>query len=321
MLLIVSNTQDLHSDVVVLECAARGAPVLRLNTEQYPARIGLDLRLNGASWSGTLRVPGRAAVSLDQIQSVWYRRPELPSVDHLAPADRELVREEASTALGMLYQALEDRFWMSWPPALRAAQQKGGQLVRASRLGLATPRSLVTSDPHEIVALLAEHGPRGVVKRLGAITGLNEAIYTTPIDRDTIRGSEAEIAVCPVLVQEYVPKAVEIRAVVVDETVLAAEIHSQTNERTRHDLRRQDLLRTPHRRHALPDRIAAALVSLTRSYGLTFSAADLILTPEGEYVFLDLNPNGQWGWIESLTGLPIAATLTERLLRGHRASE
>jgi len=322
MLLIVSAKRDVHADAVVLQCAARGAPVLRLNTEDYPSRVGLDLHLSAGRWTGSLRVPGQPAASLDDIHSVWYRRSPLATTDHVDPDMADFVRGEARAALAMLWQALEDRFWMSWPFAIQAAEEKAGQLARAHRFGLATPHTTITSDPAQIEALLVESGPRLAAKRLGQVRTLDGFVFTTSVDRALLEEHREEIAVCPVLVQEYVPKRVEIRAAVVGDVVFAAEIHTQGDERTRHDLRAGGLhlFATPHARHELPSSVAEALVALTRSYGLTFSAPDLILTPHGEYVFLDLNPNGQWGWIENLAGLPILATLTDLLLRGRVGS-
>jgi glutathione synthase/RimK-type ligase-like ATP-grasp enzyme len=320
LLLIVSNKQDIHADAVVLQCAARGARVLRLNTEDYPSRVAIDLRLAAGQWSGQIAVPGQPVASLEEIRSVWLRRPQPANVDHLGTADREFAREEARAALGMLWEALRDRFWMSWPGAIQAAEEKAGQLVRAHAAGLATPLTRVTADPSQLERMLEEVGPRLATKRLGPPRGIEGFVYTTPLDRETLEANRDSIALLPLLALEYVPKRVEIRAAVVGERVFAAEIHSQDDERTRHDLRRGDLLATRHLRHELPEAVRAALVALTRSYGLTFSAPDLILTPDGEYVFVELNPNGQWGWIEKLTGLPILETLTDSLLGAQPAT-
>jgi glutathione synthase/RimK-type ligase-like ATP-grasp enzyme len=120
----------------------------------------------------------------------------------------------------------------------------------------------------------------------------------------------------PLIIQEYVPKRVELRITVVDSQVFAAEIHSQASARTQHDWRHYDNERTPYVPHALPAAIAALCVRLVRVMGLCYGAIDMVLTPEGEYVFLEINPNGQWAWVEGLTGLPIADAITELLVRG-----
>lgn len=116
--------------------------------------------------------------------------------------------------------------------------------------------------------------------------------------------------------QEYISKRVELRVTVVGSRVFAAEIHSQVNSSTKHDWRRYDLDRTPHMRHPLPPSVEACCVQLVQTLRLNFGAIDMIVTPSGEYVFLEINGNGQWGWIEDLTGLPIADAIVELLVAG-----
>jgi glutathione synthase/RimK-type ligase-like ATP-grasp enzyme len=116
------------------------------------------------------------------------------------------------------------------------------------------------------------------------------------------------------LFQAYVPKRSELRVTVVGERVFAAEIGSQATHHTRHDWRRYDMAHTPHTPHALPEPVARAAVALVRALGLVYGAIDLVLTPDGDYVFLEINPNGQYLWIEHLTGLPITAAIADHLI-------
>jgi glutathione synthase/RimK-type ligase-like ATP-grasp enzyme len=116
-----------------------------------------------------------------------------------------------------------------------------------------------------------------------------------------------------VIFQQYVPKRVELRVTVVGRRVFAAEIDSQASRSTRHDWRHYDDPNVQYRIHTLPPEMARACVRLVEALGLSFGAIDLIQTPEGKYVFLEINPNGQWGWIEDLTGLPISDAIADWL--------
>lgn len=58
------------------------------------------------------------------------------------------------------------------------------------------------------------------------------------------------------------------------------------------------------------------MLALARRLGLSYCALDLVVTPSGDYVFLEVNPSGQYGWLESLTGLPITRELVRMLMRG-----
>ena len=69
-----------------------------------------------------------------------------------------------------------------------------------------------------------------------------------------------------------------------------------------------------HEPFNLPNIITKHILTLMKTWKLKFAAIDMIVTPSGEYVFLEVNPNGQWGWIETLTGMPITDSLVELLL-------
>jgi glutathione synthase/RimK-type ligase-like ATP-grasp enzyme len=116
----------------------------------------------------------------------------------------------------------------------------------------------------------------------------------------------------PMIFQPCLDKRVEVRVTVVGNRVFAAEIHSQRNGRTRIDSR-LDFERTPHYAHELPEPIAEKCCALTARLELAYSTIDLIVTPDEEYVFLELNPNGQYLWIEKITGLPISEAIADHL--------
>ena len=124
--------------------------------------------------------------------------------------------------------------------------------------------------------------------------------------------------VAPLVIQEYVPKSLEVRATVVGSQVFAAAIHSQQSQRARHDWRHYDFDKTPHEAHTLPEGVSSLCIQLVQSLSLNFGAIDLVLTPDGRYVFLEINPSGQWLWIEELTDLPIGDAIADCLLRGVR---
>jgi glutathione synthase/RimK-type ligase-like ATP-grasp enzyme len=114
--------------------------------------------------------------------------------------------------------------------------------------------------------------------------------------------------------QAYVPKRLELRITVVGRQVFAAEIHSQLSRRTEHDWRHYNIDQTPYRPHRLPDAVQAQCIRLVEHFGLCYGAIDLVLTPDDRYVFLEINPTGQWRWIEVMTGLPISDAVCDMLM-------
>jgi glutathione synthase/RimK-type ligase-like ATP-grasp enzyme len=63
----------------------------------------------------------------------------------------------------------------------------------------------------------------------------------------------------------------------------------------------------------MPEQVEASIMRLMNSFEINFASLDMILTPEGEFVFLELNPNGQWLWLERDLGLPLVAHMADLL--------
>jgi glutathione synthase/RimK-type ligase-like ATP-grasp enzyme len=213
-----------------------------------------------------------------------------------------------------------------WLPARRhviqQAQLKAAQLKLAAALGLEIPPTLFTNDPEAFLAFYRQHNGRIVSKLAGPAFWhtLGETFfrYTDVVSRCAV-GHARAIRYCPVIFQAYVPKRLELRITVVGQAVFAAEIHSQASHQTRHDWRRYDHNETPYFPHELPERIEQRCVQLVGRLGLNYGAIDMVLTPDGRYVFLEINPNGQYLWIEHNTGLPISDAICDLLIAASTA--
>jgi hypothetical protein len=106
-----------------------------------------------------------------------------------------------------------------------------------------------------------------------------------------------------------------IRAVVIGARVFAASVDSQSIPAARHDVRGAGI-RAGYEPYDLPEDVRRALLEMVRGLGLRFCSADLVLTPDSRHVFLDLNPNGQWLWLELEAGLPLSAAMADLLAGG-----
>lgn len=330
MILIVSERLEPNVNAVEAILKARHAPYARFNTEDFPLTASLAIRGVRETPSGSLRISGQE-VALKDITAVWYRRRgpfQLGS--GFTPSEQEFIRGECGAALRGFWNLLEC-FWVNNPLRQRAASDKLLQLKMARWVGLDTPATLVTNEPQEVKAFYEQCGKRVCFKVLGS--ACLEEWETTPegdrklarykfIYTNLLREQDFEkfetLRYTPAIFQEYVPKQFELRITVVGRTIFPAEIHSQKapGERTQVDWRHYDLEHTPHKPHALPAPIAQKLLNLMDTLGLAFGCVDMIVTPDGRYVFLEINPAGQYMWIEGLVGFPITQTLAEMLIRG-----
>jgi len=125
------------------------------------------------------------------------------------------------------------------------------------------------------------------------------------------------VSFAPCIFQELVPKKVELRVTVIGEKVFATEIHSQVHAKSSVDFRAHyDLGRTPYFAHTLPRAVAQKILAVNADLGLVFGAYDLILTPDGRYVFLEVNQQGQFLWLEEQTGQPLLENFCSLLIQG-----
>lgn len=318
MILIVTNKEDYTADFVVLDMQRRGIPYIRFNTEDFPQTIGVTARFGDYGMEGHFDTP-KGKVTFDKVRSVWFRRPVLPvvspEIEH--PTSRQFCVLESLACLEALWRNL-DCFWVSNPDSIRAAESKLLQLTVASRLGFSVPRTLVTSDPSEADGFF-ESTHKIVYKPLGQAR-LKYDDHTSLIFTSVVTDKHANqfdgVKYAPCLFQEYVPKEVEIRVTAFGARVFAAEIHSQADERAVDDWRRSEALALPYCHHVLPSHVEKKCVRLLRRLDLAFGAIDMILTPEGDYVFLEINPNGQWAWIEQRTGAAMTQSLVDLLVAG-----
>lgn len=312
VILIVSNARDLTTDFVVLEAQRRGARYVRLNIEDLPQtrlRLGFERETDWSLQLSDRRLEG------DEISAAYFRRPGTPEVDQAVsdPAERAYCGGEWAAVLKSLYHRIGPR-WLSAPANIAAAEDKPRQLLAARRLGFSVPDTAVTNDIDVFNAFLS--GPASVAKPLrhARLEGATErVIFTRRVDAATARDAHA-IAAAPMVLQREVIKRNDVRVTVVGDQVFAVTIDSQVFPETEVDWRRGNTLQLAHTRHTLPAEISAACVSLVRTLDLGFGAIDLVLDRDGRYWFLEINPNGQWAWIESRTGYPIAAAIIEALL-------
>lgn len=307
-------------DRVMNAIRQEGERAIRLDTDLFPVEVQLISAYGRGQRRAFLRT-GAGTFDLSEVSAIWYRRLRtgkgIPK--SLEQQVRDAAMDESEAALDGTLASL-DAFRFDEPAAVYLARKKELQIQLADRLGLETPRTLATNDPREVLEFAESCGGDIVTKTLTSFSIVNEAgneqvVYTSRVSADDLRTLEG-LDLCPMTFQERIPKALELRATVVSREVFTASIDSQSHESGEIDWRRaDDHLREQWRPYNLPEEIKDKLLRLLDLLGLNYGAIDLILTPDGDYVFLEVNPVGQYGWIETITGLPISKAIAESLLK------
>lgn len=311
--LILSSVLDFATDRVCRALTERGVPFVRLNREQLPEwRLTLDPTdpLLTCEHGRTWIVDGSGPLG------VWFR---------VGTFDRNLSAEPASlmeqlqrTQWGAFMRSLMvfgTARWINRPDAVYRSEVKAVQLREASRSGFAVPATLMTNDPSIPTGRLP--GATVAIKSMDTLLlreGPNQRFgYTTIVDWDALDRSGMELA--PMTVQRALAPKLDLRvtvvgdrlwcvAVLADERPIDGDWRLKTKESLRYDA------------HELPPEVMESCHRITRALGLTYAAIDLAVS-EGEYWFIEVNPTGEWGWLDG-PERPIAAAIAEELTRSPR---
>ncbi|WP_019809053.1 ATP-grasp ribosomal peptide maturase [Saccharomonospora halophila] len=317
-ILVLADEHDASADVMVRALEDRDAVVHRVDTAWFPRRLSIAAELAGGRWCGWLRTPHRT-IDLDGITSVWFRSPRTYRFpDSMTGAERSFAHLEAKYGLGGVLTSLPVR-WVNHPARVADAAYKPVQLATARRCGLHVPDTLITNEPEQVLRFTRNRST--VSKVLGANSiveqGGRKIAFTRLLD-DADRADLTGLSQTTHLFQQWVDKAYEVRVIVIGDFLTAFTIHagsaaSQVDWRADYAHLSYDTCDTP-------EDVASGITKLMRTLGLLYGALDFVVSPEGEWTFLEVNAGGQYGWLEHHTGAPLTARLADLLVRpvGHR---
>jgi len=319
--LVITNDHDSHANAVIAELHKRSVSVFRFQPEDFPRACSISIAIRDGRIEGEIHT-GYHRVAFDDICAAWFRRSRNEFAEPPNLTSERLdnyVRAQSSATVIAMCEGLRT-MWVGEPHRLRRAEIKALQLAEAANAGLATPTTLISNDPARASAFVDALGDTTecAIKPLIAVGVTDEHGYRLPFTTTLPAGYPLDsVALAPNIFQPYIDKAFELRCVVIGDSIFCARINSQADDVTRTDWRAG---KREHEIFALPEHVAAAIRRLMASFGLNFASMDLIVTPEGEFVFLELNPNGQWLWLEHELGLPLVATMADLLTTYHTRS-
>jgi MvdD family ATP-grasp ribosomal peptide maturase len=318
-ILIVTHSQDNESiSLVQTALAQKGQPSFRFDTDRFPTEVQLDVYYQQNQERLTL-TDGEQSLDLQDVSAIWYRRnwtaTGLPATMDLQLRQASM-KESRATVLGMIVSL--DAFHLDPLAHLRRAENKQLQLKIAREIGIEIPKTLITNNP-KAVKEFAQDCPTGIItKMLSSFAiyeeGKEKVVFTNPVTPEDLEHLEG-LKYCPMTFQEQVPKALELRTIIVGNQLFTASIDSQRLEKAHHDWRKQGLeFLEDWQPYQLPIELEAKLLQLMEQVGLNYGAIDLILTPEGRYLFLEVNPVGEFFWLELCPGLPVSHAIAQLLI-------
>lgn len=315
MILCITHSQDTYTiDLVQQHLEQLGYPSFRFNSDEFGTRYRLRYRLTAAGPQYQLE-HGRTLIDAADITGVWYRKLwELKVPASLDPAYVPAFIKEYNTSLHIFLDSLD----VPWINRIDIDHAVSGnkllQLTAAQAAGLIVPQTLFSNHAEDAIRFYDDHKGDVVVKLHGALSktmdGRGDFFPTTRLRKEDVPMLES-LSACPMILQQYIPKDRELRIVYADGEFFTGSLRAPDST----DWRTTSTTIIQWEPFILPPSEEEKIDRLMHLLELSFGAIDMILQPDGQYVFLEVNPQGEWGMLQKYLGFPIAETIAEKLVQ------
>ncbi|MBX9879524.1 MAG: hypothetical protein K2Y22_13770 [Candidatus Obscuribacterales bacterium] len=318
-ILILAPDKDVHTRAVCDELDKLKCKVVVWSARRIPQESLLGFELGGNECASLVSQDSQT-FELGAFDAIWYRRPGTPKSGSMPKRWLEaLVNWESGRALEGIYRTLSHAFWVNNPTKQQEALIKLNQLKIAQDAGFKIPHTLVSNDPKLIKQFAERFSNRIIYKLIDEASWQYFPEQEQPRGMPTLEFRETDLSHLEQtkyslqLFQEKIEKICDLRVMVVGDEIFAVKIEPQV-EGAKLDWRvaRNNKLS----KFKLPDDIESKCRQLMKNLGLVYAAFDFALTPDGRFVFFELNPQGQFLWLQEALELPIAQRLAGLLVEG-----
>lgn len=322
-ILVVTDQHDKHADHVIGKLLTRSLPVFRLNLDVESLKRTI-ISYRAGEWQLSV---GDESVEGREVKCVWCRRSTV-SLDAEQQVDLSngfrMWRSEWNRVLFGFYNALSAARWLNNLRDSTLADNKYYQYIMARDCNLKLPETITSNNRNALLAFATYHKEVALkfmsqelyTMENGSVAGL----YVNKLTAEQL-SDFAECSENPITLQRYIEKLYEVRYTVVDGDHLVCKIDSQKSSRASVDWRRYDIANTPHVAIVPPTDIADKITTFMKVLKLSFGALDFIVDCDDIWWFLEINTNGQWLWIEDLSGLEISDSVATSLERRYQEGQ
>lgn len=302
--LLISNRFDFSTDFIAIELANQGVDFIRINRDELkdysiefdPITPELKAKYNGYSFT----------ISIDRLKSIYYRAPTfLRDIFQEGLSEEEQLIRTQWTAFVRSLCVFENVKWLNNPTDIYKAEIKPYQLYIANKLGIKIPKTIVTN-----ITLDSDFEFQAIKSIDTAIVSSGEHegfVYTEIYKKSELQ--EVKYT-SPFFIQQGLVPKIDIRVTVVENDVVAIKITS--DKEIDEDWRRyKDEL--TYSIFELPKAVHDFCINYTQKLNLNFGAIDLVLH-NNEYYFIEINPTGEWSWLQKNTGYNFDKLIVKSLI-------
>ncbi len=315
-LLIITRSNDSHVEQLLPKLhKQKGINITIIKTDECINKHLCSLKLFDNELGASFVFEGKV---IDPT-SVWYRKPAPLTFKNGMALDVAAFAERESEIFWRNAFSLfpSSSLWVNNPVALQKSELKSLQLIYAKECGFEVAPTIITNDPAEGEIFCIQNEWDIIAKTIGSpvvkIDNVVKNTYARKLGLEKIDQLK-HLKVCPTILQKFIPTKREVRVVVISGEIFPMEIYH--NETGIVDSRAIHSDKVRYRDFSLPKDVQELCINMVRGFDLVFSSMDLIESIDGEWYFLDLNPNGQWLWLEKFSKKGIADAFVSHLING-----
>lgn len=321
MILVLSRYGDYSTNKVIDWLTGLKANFFRLNDEDLAlGKVKISFDIDEESFFLETK---NGKITMDDINIVWLRKfgfldtyEDFFKENDPASNLKKYTYSEFSELRGLLYSFLKDKKWLYYKDNMPS---KIDVLRVAKDSGLKIPKTTVTN---KFTYVQEGYGLQGevITKSLGQFSTIQYKDYSKKLLTQKFKTIELEgKSFFPSLFQEYIDKEYELRIFYLDGSFYSMAIFSQKNRKTIVDFRNYDY-DNPSRNvpYKLPYTIQKKLDHLMKNLGLNTGSIDMIRSVNGDYVFLEVNPSGQYGMVSNPCNYPLDKLIAQYLIKNDK---
>jgi hypothetical protein len=291
----------------------------RFDTDKFPRNINIDFRLNNTSSEIWIH-NNKCSFKTSEIRGVWFRK--IWTSDILGDIDSDYVSGVRNEIRSSLLPFLIDLESLPRIGDLSIAKSiesdKIRQLKIASVNGLKIPNTLISNRIDSLHEFYEKNNGNIIAKLQKHLSFGMEAnglfFHTTTITQENINQFGDSLSVCPMVFQSNIEKVYELRVIYVDGVFFTGKIDCTKSKYGQTDWRASEINNIRWEKYSLPKSIKEKLKRFMEESGLNFGAIDLIKDSNGNYIFLEVNPSGEWGMLQKYLDFPIAQSIATSIL-------
>lgn len=314
MILILTDQHDVHADVLIDQLNQDKKPYFRFNLD-VSSLENTYVKFDGITW---IIWRNNEYIDMESVKTVWNRKTfvQLMLEEQNKGYEFNIWKNEWNKTLLGIYYFLSEKRWLNYYRANHKAENKYLQMSIAKKVGFNLPKFILANNKNDILEFISSNN-KVVIKLMNQDfyeidKGKFKGFYVNTIskaDFDDFNENEEN----PIFLQEYIDKKYEVRYTVVGNEHFVCKIDSQRSEIAKTDWRRYDLSNTPHYEVSPPTIIVDQVNQLMKKLNLSYGALDFIVDENDQWWFLEINPSGQYLWIEDLTGMKITLSIKKFL--------